>query len=446
MANPYQGWALTPAKADVAGWTLTPASVSPPSGPPEVSIPAAMGRAATQGATANFADEVAGLLQATQDGATPWYLKSPIAALAELTSGVPAEQRAAGAAVDQERAASMTPGDLLRRKVQEYAMARDSERRQNAEAKAAHPGAYLGAEIASGIPLGFALPGGNAKGIGKLAAAGATAGGLGGLGGSTADLTQGDVGGALADTALGATIGAGLGAGAGALGKLAGRAAEGIRKATADAGAMASKAAQQALRTARSALGGETTAALQQIAKAEEIAANVGGKYRADQMKKAVEWLASPEVEAIRQAAADNLLELGPGRIAGTLQTARNVFDQAGQGMEQGAIEAAGDALVNSPLKNQVLPRLKNYASRAIPPMVGAAVGGPLGAAAGFGAGAVMGNPGTALANMLKHPATRKLGWELLQRLGRLGGAPITNQAAQAAERALLEENPQNGP
>lgn len=412
------------------------------SAPPVPTTAESAGRGAAQGATALLGDEVTGLLQATQDGATPWYLKSPIAALAELTSGVPAAQREAGAQVDRDRAALMTPGERLRRAVAEYGMARDAERRQNAAAREAHPGAYIPAEIAAGIPLGFALPGSSNVGAAGLAKAGALAGGLGGAGGSTADLTQGDVGGFLGDTALGGALGAGIGAAAGGLGRLATRAGAGVREALADAGEMASKKAQQALRTARSALGGETTAALQQIAKAEEIAANVAGKYRPDQALKAAEWLASPEVAAIRQAAADNLLELGPGRIAGTLQTARNVFDQAGEGMSREAIEASADAIASNPITTQVLPRLKNYASRAIPPAVGGVMGGPLGAAAGFGAGAVMGNPGTALANMLKHPATRKLGWELLQRLGLAGSAPLTTQAAQSTERAFLEENP----
>lgn len=400
-------------------------------------------RGAAQGATAGFADEATGLLQATQDGTTPWYLKSPIAALAEFTSGVPAEQRAAGAQVDRERAASMTPGERLKRAVAQYGMTRDAERRQNTAAREAHPGASLGAELVAGIPLGFALPGGNAKGVANLAKAGALAGGLGGAGGSTADLTQGDVAGFAKDTALGGALGAGIGAAAGGLGRLVTRAGAGIREALADAAQMATTKAQKAVRTATSALGGEVAAAFKAIEKAEEIASNSAGRYTAQQVAQAQQWLASPEVVALAQNAADNMLAAGPGRVAGSLQTARNALQTAQDAATPQAIEASADAIASNPITTQVLPRLKNYASRAIPPAVGGAMGGPLGAAAGFGAGAVMGNPGTALANMLKHPSTRKLGWELLQRLGLAGGAPLTNQTAQAAERALLnEENP----
>lgn len=418
------------------------ASAAPPTEEPGYGE--AAGRAAVQGATANFGDEMNAAVQATQNGATPWYLRSPIAALANLTSDVPQAQQDAAAQVDRDKAAidAQGPGGRLQALLRDYRLNRDADRAANERAKTAHRGVYLASEIASGIPLAMAMPGGQAKGLGALAKAGAAAGGLGGLGGSSADLTQGDVGGAAWDTGVGATLGAGIGAGAGLLGKLVTRAGAGIRSALADAAEMASSKAQKVFRTARSALGGETAAAFQAIAKAEEIAANAAQRYTPQQVAEAAAWLASPEVKAIAQNAADNLLAAGPERIAGSMQTARNVFEQAKKGLDPAAVEQAADELVSNPIKNQVLPRLKNYASRAIPPAVGGAVGGVPGAAVGFGAGAVMGNPGTALANMLKHPATRKMGWELLQRLGRAGAAPITTATERATLNAALQESP----
>lgn len=213
-----------------------PASDSPPSGPAEAhptlrrllvgpvkdiadaftdpAKRAAMARAAPQGATAGYGDELSGLLQATQDSGAPWYLRSPVAALAEAASDVPTSQREAAAAVDAEKAASMTPGERLQRLLQNYRLNVGAERTANKRAKEAAPGTYLASEIVSGLPLSFALPGGQAKTAGGMAGAGALAGGLGGLGGSEADLTKGDVLGALADTGIGAGLGAALGAGA----------------------------------------------------------------------------------------------------------------------------------------------------------------------------------------------------------------------------------------
>lgn len=407
---------------------------------PIASTSETVGRAATQGATAGFADEINAAMQALPAPLRALLPAGPLVnaleGVAEVTSDVPSGLRQGAARVDAEKSARTPLGERFRQVVESYRQGRDADRAGNARAREAHPSAYTATEIASGLPLAFAMPA--ARGVGSGAAIGAAAGGAGAVGASEADLTKGDLGQALKDALAGAALGGGVGAAAGGLSRLVGRASEGIRKATADAGEMANKSAQQAFRTARSSLGGETTAALQQIAKAEEIAANVAGKYRPDQAAAAAKWLASPEVEAIRQAAADNLLELGPGRIAGSLQSARNVFEGARKGIAPEAVEAAADDLVNHPIRSQVLPRAKNYASRAIPPAVGAAIGGPAGALMGFGAGAVMGNPGTALANMLKHPATRKMGWELLRLLGR--ASPAVQRGGLPVEQALLAD------
>lgn len=220
MANTYQGWSLVPAKADVAGWTLTPAA-APVAEPP--STGEAIGRASVQGATAGFGDELNALVQAMPDAAR-WlnpagFVTGPLKPLAEAFSDTPASQREAAAEVDAERDAKLSFGDKLRRAVESYRQNRDTDRAGNKAAKVAHPWAYGVTNFVSGIPLALAAPGGQAKGIGQMAAAGALQGGVSGAGGSEADLTKGDLGGFAFDTGIGAGAGAALGAGLGLLGR-----------------------------------------------------------------------------------------------------------------------------------------------------------------------------------------------------------------------------------
>lgn len=100
-----------------------------------------------------------------------------------------------------------------------YAQARDELRAKKKAAQQANPWTYGLSEILGGA----ATPGLGAVGAAKegvtaartaitAAKAGAAAGALGGLGNSEADLTKGDVGGALKDTASGAAAGAATGA------------------------------------------------------------------------------------------------------------------------------------------------------------------------------------------------------------------------------------------
>ena len=203
------------------GWRsrASPAAVQPAPEPAEVSGGEALGRGLAQGATAMFGDELQGVLQAV-DSTAPWYLRSPLAMLADATSDVPAAQLERGREVDAERAAAEGPGARLRRLVQEYGMSRDSARRENQAAREQHGGLYLLGNVAGGVATAPLLPGGAAKTAGQAAVQGAKLGAAAGLGGSDADLTQGEVGRALGDTALGGTLGAVMGAGAYHLPKL----------------------------------------------------------------------------------------------------------------------------------------------------------------------------------------------------------------------------------
>lgn len=106
----------------------------------------------------------------------------------------------------------------------EYAKLRDENRRANEDAKAGSPTDYAIGEIGGGAfsPLNKLMPGSGGKPLLTLANTGkaAGAGALTGLGASNADLTKGEVGKAMLDTAIGAgsaaagnTVLGGLGAG-----------------------------------------------------------------------------------------------------------------------------------------------------------------------------------------------------------------------------------------
>jgi len=91
-----------------------------------------------------------------------------------------------------------------------YTQARDESRAAYEAAKNANPNTYLAGELGGGVATAF-IPGLNlAKGasLAKMAAQGAGIGAAAGLGASEADLTEGELGGALADTAIGAGLGA----------------------------------------------------------------------------------------------------------------------------------------------------------------------------------------------------------------------------------------------
>lgn len=100
-----------------------------------------------------------------------------------------------------------------------YRENRDALRRDNAAAEKAHGGLTVAGNVLGGIPLAIATGGGAAAGGAKTllksmaqgAKTGAKFGAVGGLGNSEADLTKGDVLGAVKDTSAGAALGAGIG-------------------------------------------------------------------------------------------------------------------------------------------------------------------------------------------------------------------------------------------
>lgn len=163
---------------------------------PEVTQPGpaeSFARGAVQGATFGFADELHGVAKAL--GMSPPELLG--SALMGPMGG------AAYASIVGGYKAATDPESIAR----DYRTGRDDYRGQDWMAKRENPAAFLGGEVAGGIATA-ALPGGvPAKGLAKVAALGAATGAAAGLGSSEADLTQGDVSGAVKDTAIGGASG-----------------------------------------------------------------------------------------------------------------------------------------------------------------------------------------------------------------------------------------------
>lgn len=206
-------WDTPPTPQELAGAQEADVWASPPT-PEEletanVSKGKSAARGAAQGATGGFGEELVAAMQTLPRWAralTPvGALMEPVQMMAEISSGVSPETRARAAAVDAEREARPDAPDLGTR----YRDVRDSERRANERARAANPKAYIAGEIGGALPSAVAMGGSGT--LGALVKGGAKMGAVSGLGTSRADLTQGDVGQAATDTALGAGVGAASG-------------------------------------------------------------------------------------------------------------------------------------------------------------------------------------------------------------------------------------------
>jgi hypothetical protein len=197
-------------------------------------------------------------------------------------------------------------------------------------------------------------------------------------------------------------------------------------------GRLKDAAAQKAKNAARSALGGVTSAAFNDVAKAQEIAENVA-RYGADRVARAKAYLASPEAQEVILNAADNLLDAGPARLREQLQTARNVYSSAKAAATPEAIDEATTAAMEHPIREQVVPRLKHMVNRAAPIALGGMLGHG-GAELGAAAAMALGHPGTTMANMMKSPAVRAMVFGPLSRL-----APRASSAIGGTVPALVE-------
>lgn len=157
-----------------------------PSAEPEVSKTESGLRGLAQGASMGFADELAGGAEA----------------LWEAAKGDP-----------------RTFGEL-------YKTFRDESRANYKKAEEANPKTFMAGQVGGAVGTAL-IPGMGGANIAKLAAQGAAQG----LGSSEADLTEGDIGGAIKDTAIGGTVGAATGVAGKALSAAGTKAAPYIQKA-----------------------------------------------------------------------------------------------------------------------------------------------------------------------------------------------------------------------
>lgn len=323
-----------------SGWRsrATPAAVVQPAPEPEEpSTGEALGRGAAQGATMGFGDELQSAIQTLGDSSAPWYLRSPLAVLADATSGVPAAQLEGARKVDAERAAELSLGGRLRRALQEYRLNRDAARGEDQAAREAHPLAYFGGMVGGGAATAPLLPGGALKSAGQAAAQGARLGAVAGMGGSGADLLEGEVGQALGDTALGAGLGAAVGAGTYLLPKVVPAA---LRKGSELLDRLGLSQARRALR------GG-----------AGEIAAT---KPVSD--------------AAVRRALEEGAIRFG-GTTEGAAQRLADLLESAG-GDYQAAVQALEAAGVTGPAKETLVAALQRRAAQEAANSAGSRVPG----------------------------------------------------------------------
>lgn len=182
-------------------------------------------KGAEQGATLGFADELHGNVKQLLENIsnTPGDIKS-------LLSG------------------EKTFGELTQRNLDTYRKARDAERENVKRAQADNPKSYLAGEIGGGLAV--PVPGAGVRTLGGAVKTGLALGSATGLGSSEADLTRGDVGGALVDTGIGGGLGIAGGAGGHVIGAGAGYLAERAKGLLANLGDRANRGIREAAQTA----------------------------------------------------------------------------------------------------------------------------------------------------------------------------------------------------
>ena len=148
-----------------------------------------------EGASLSFGDELAGLYNTLPGSDIPFEIAQDVGEALGLTETIPYREIPEGF---EEPDKSF---------IDNYTEGRDYARRYKDKSKADQPEAYLGGQIGGGLASGIATGG---MGPSSLIAKSALEGGAIGLGSSEADLTKGEIGEAVIDTAKGATIGAAL--------------------------------------------------------------------------------------------------------------------------------------------------------------------------------------------------------------------------------------------
>lgn len=283
-----------------------------------------------------------------------------------------------------------------------YREGRDSLRAMDDTTADMHPIAYYGTGLASlaAIPEDAARVPMAATRLGRIgqgAKAAIKIGGAFAAGNSKADLTKGEV----ADFAGDIEDGAALAAPFGAAGNLyAGRQADRQAKAAADALSHQEALAQKTLASARGALGGETSAGFRTLEHLESIVADEAADPALRQ--EAIAFLASDGGKALKDSVLRNAVLRGRDQL-GRIEGAQGKFAEAAEGARPDVVADKTSAYLDkSTLKEDVYPRLKRYLLRKFTGVVSnAAGGGDVGQVASTIVGAHMGDPGTALANLL---------------------------------------------
>jgi len=378
------------------GWEVDPVA-HPEAAHPKATLGESRARGAFQGLTAGYGDELS----------------------AGLAAALPF--------LDREAAQGETLGER-------YRHARDFYRGLNKQAHDDNPGNYTASEVGGGLvaalsPVGRLLAPAKGAGLATTLLKGGMQGGLTALGGSNADLTRGEVGQAALDTTAGVGTGmafSGLGY---RLGKFGQKAADEVRLANADSALKTARLAEKADRAATGAYGGEVAAVLNKAKSLEH--ALTSNLSTAEQKAAAEAQLASPEFQGLYQNALQGNLDLTAQQMGGRLLNAKAAMETARAARAPEAIEKAAAESMANPIRRQVLPKLQTYATRALPLLVGHQVGGWPGVAAGGMVSAVMGAPGTAFANLVKHPGTRAAFWSAL-------GGLTDNALAPAARHSIV--------
>jgi hypothetical protein len=234
-----------------------------------------------------------------------------------------------------------------------------------------------------------------------------------------------------------AALGGGIGLGAGLAGEalLAGGRFLGGKQAAVAAKNKANtdKLIDEAFQSSAGSVGGNSAAGANLIRARETDALDMRlpEEVRAD----AAKWLDSPEALKLREQVARARMTQGPDKLR-ELEQSFDALDEARRAMSPESREAAAQARLNDP--SALLRRVRELGPKIALPIVGATLGGPVGAGAGALGGAVMGRSATTVRNALADPfvASRVLGVGagVLNAAGRSASA-----AAPAASRSALE-------
>lgn len=367
----------------------------------------------------------------------------------ELMGGVSALRR-----VEPGMALRMPDGDVrrIKSKADWYRAGRDRTDAVREAFAEQHP------TIASGLDLAGDLTSDAFLAPGKVLKAGtqALSGGLRGLLGSKADLTDGitaqDAGDVATSTGVGAlgtyVAGKALNKGGAWLGKkldgsrLMNWLQSKSRNAAADAAEQETRKAMKGLRVNNAHLGGAASATMTDVATAREVLSDPLSKP--EHLAWAKEFLESPATRTAIDRARENTTQLAPQRM-GRMITAEAARDTAAKAATPEAIDRAAEETLSRPL-DPLKKAAWKYGTRAVPLAVMSYVGnevggGPgsiVGGLAGMATGAVLGDPGTAMKNIVNHPGVRRAFWNGMQR-GPRGLAELAEKYGPVITKRVIE-------